>query len=60
MMNWNLIHRDQAGITAKGNESAHIHIGVPNDMMLVVTGDRTKEVLYVPEYPKYLIPIYGF
>ena len=61
MMNWELIHENQAGITPKGIESVHIHIGLPNnDTMLIITGDRTKETLYIPEYPHRLIPVYGF
>ena len=60
MMNWELIQRDQAGITPKGIESVHIHIGVPTDTMVIITGNRTKEPEYIPNYPHKLIPIYGF
>ena len=60
MINWEMVIEDMAGLTPKGNESVHIHIGLPIDTMLVITGDRTKETLYLPAYPERLIPVYGF
>ena len=60
MINWKMVVRDQAGITPKNESSVFIYIGLPTDTFLSIEGNRSLETMPIDDYPKKLIPIYGF
>ena len=60
MINWFKVAKDNARLTPKGISDVYIYIGIPNDCVLVIKGDRSQFPLPASFYPAKLIPVYGF
>ena len=60
MINWKLVNKESGGLNPKGISDVYIYIGIPNDTMLVIKGDRSNFPLPAAYYLAKLIPIYGF